>query len=107
MQRPLAAVVLLGLTAACGPTRSTAYLLDADVEIQAAKTAGADKAAPYEYTSANLYLLKAREEVGYSDFETALDFAEKAAKFAKEARAKAMDARNKQQGGNAPVSPAP
>ncbi len=93
---------LLGLQAACGPTRSTSYLLDADVQIQAAKTAGADKTAPYEWTAANLYLQKAREEVGYSDYETALDFAEKAARFATEARAKAMAAR--QQGSSSPTS---
>ena len=89
----LLAAVLIASSAAvtgCGPVQSTAYLLDAEVAIQSAKTAGADKYAPYEYTSATLYIHKAREEVGYSDFEVAVDFAQKAAKYANEAREKAM-----------------
>ncbi len=87
----LVAVFLLGnLLAGCGPVRSTAYLLDAEVQIEAARTAGAEKYAPYEWTAANLYIHKAREEVGYSDFEIALDFAQKASRFATEARTQAM-----------------
>ena len=80
------------LLAGCGPVQSTAYLLDADVQIQAARTAGAERYAPYEWTSANLYLRKAREEVGYSDFQAGVDFAEKASKFANEAREKSLAA---------------
>jgi hypothetical protein len=95
MTRVLAAVSLLcvfGLGAGCGPVRSTAFLLDADINIQAAKTAGAERYSPYEWTSANLYLKKAREEVGYSDFETAVTFAQKASEFANKARENAMAA---------------
>ena len=85
---PLCLVVAL----ACGPVQSTAYLLDAEVQIEAARTAGAEKYAPYEWTAANLYIHKAREEVGFSDFEVALDFAQKASRFANEAKEKAMSA---------------
>lgn len=81
---------LVGLAAACGPVQSTAYLIDADVQLEAARTAQADKFAPYEWTSANLYIHKAREEVGYSDFEQAVTYAQKAAKFASAARDMAM-----------------
>ncbi len=87
--RLLALTSLLGFTA-CGPVQSTAYLIDADVQLEAARTAQADKLAPYEWTSANLYLHKAREEVGYSDFEQAVTYAQKAAKFAASARDVAM-----------------
>ncbi|MBF5042685.1 DUF4398 domain-containing protein [Aggregicoccus sp. 17bor-14] len=80
------------LLAGCGPVQSTAYLLDADVQIQAARTANAERYAPYEWTAANLYLRKAREEVGYSDFQAGVDFAEKASKFANEAREKSLAA---------------
>src|SRR4051812_15057396 len=83
------ALVLAGL-AGCGPVQSTAYLIDADVQLEAARTAQADKLAPYEWTSANLYLHKAREEVGYSDFEQAVTYAQKASKFALAARENAM-----------------
>lgn len=92
MKRVLAVGCLLAVVAGCGPVQSTAYLLDAEVQIQAARTAGAEKYAPYEWTSANLYLHKAREEVGYSDFQAGVDFAEKAARFATQARQKSQAA---------------
>jgi hypothetical protein len=43
-------------------------------------------AAPYEYYSAVEYLHKAREEVGYSDYEAAVDYAREARSFARSAR---------------------
>ena len=86
-------VLVLALSSsACGPVRSTAYLLDAEVQLEAARTAGAEKYAPYEWTAARLYLHKAREEVGYSDFEVAVDFAQKASRFANEAKSRALSA---------------
>lgn len=85
---------LLAALTACGPVQSTAFLLDAEVQIEAARTAQADKLAPYEWTLANLYIHKAREEVGYSDFEAAVDFARKASLNANEARKVAMGVEN-------------
>lgn len=82
-----------GLAAGCGPTQSTALIMDADVLLQAATTADAEKLAPFEWTEAREYLHKAREEQGYADYETAIDFAEKAKKRAGEAKAKAMAAK--------------
>src|SRR5690242_10409136 len=90
MKRLLALVAAAGALAGCGPVKSTSHLLDAEVQIQAARTAGAEKLAPYEWTAANLYIRKAREEVSYSDYQAGVDFAEKAARFAAEARTKAM-----------------
>ncbi len=90
MKRLLALVAAAGALAGCGPVKSTSNLLDAEVQIQAARTAGAERLAPYEWTAANLYIRKAREEVGYSDYQAGVDFAEKAARYAAEARAKAM-----------------
>lgn len=95
---------LLGAAAGCGPVQSTAYLLDADVQLQAARTAGAEKLAPYEYTAASLYLHKAREEVGYSDFEAAVDYSQKASRHANEARSRALAATRNEE---PPVSPSP
>lgn len=66
--------------------------MDADVQMEAARTAGADKYAPYEFTAAKLYLHKAREEVGFSDYEIAVELAKKATKYASEARDKATAA---------------
>jgi hypothetical protein len=42
--------------------------------------------APYEYYSAVEYLKKAREEVSYSDYEAAMDFATEALTSARSAR---------------------
>ncbi len=74
----------------CGPWQSTAYLMDAETMLEAARTAQADKLAPYEWTAANLYLHKSKEEAGYSDFEQAVDFAKKAVDFATRARDNAL-----------------
>lgn len=103
MKRLLVLVAAAGALAGCGPVKSTSHLLDAEVQIQAARTAGAEKLAPFEWTAANLYIRKAREEVGYSDFQAGVDFAEKAARYAAEARTRAMATAN----GEEAVSPSP
>lgn len=58
--------------------------------LEAARTAQAEKLSPYEWTSANLYLHKSKEEVGYADFEQAVDYAKKAVEFATRARDSAV-----------------
>jgi hypothetical protein len=89
MKRLLVALCAL---AGCGPIQSTAYLVDAEVQLEAARTAQAERYAPYEWTAANLYYRKAKEEVGYSDFEQAVDYAQKALKYASAAAINAMKA---------------
>lgn len=100
---PVAAVAALGLLvgAACGPVQSTAFQLDAETMLEAARTAQADRYAPYEWTAARLYLAKSREEVGYSEYETAVDYARKAVDFATKARDGAQKAARK------PAAPPP
>jgi len=90
-------LALLGLTllAGCGPVQSTSALIDADVEIEGARSAGAQAAAPYEITTAEAYLKKARELAGYSQYENAAVFAGKARDFATEARVKSLAASNR------------
>ena len=102
--RPLLAlaVVALSALAGCGPTQSTALIMEADVELEAARTADGNKYAPYEFTAAEAYLHKAREEQGYSDYEVSIDFGTKAVKFAKEAKQKAMASKSE---GIAPTLP--
>ena len=102
----LAALFGLGLTA-CGPTQSTALIMDGDVQVEAARMADAPKLAPYEYTAAEAYLHKAREEQGYSDFEISIDFGRKAVKFATEAKKKAMAAKAEGALPNVPTLPPP
>jgi hypothetical protein len=98
--RHVLALLALAAAAGCGPIQSTPALIEADVEVEAARSAGAPTAAPYEFTSAEAYLRKAREEAGYAQYQATTDFALKARDLAKEAREKALNASNR-----APESP--
>jgi hypothetical protein len=99
--RWLAGVVALLALMGCGPVQSTGLLMDAEVMLEAARTAQAERLAPYEWTAAQLYLHKSREEVGFSEFEQAVEYAKKAVDFATRARDAA--ARGGRRAGPAPV----
>jgi hypothetical protein len=75
-------VLLVG----CGPVQSQTLIIDAAAEIAAAKTAQAEDHAPFEYTAAEAYLHKAREEQSYADYEIAVDYARKSRACARVAR---------------------
>jgi len=95
--RLVLAVLALATLAACGPIQSTAALIDADVEIEAARAAGAAQSSPYEFTGAEAYIRKAREVSGHAQYEIAARFASRAVELAKEARKNAAAASNKAQ----------
>jgi outer membrane biogenesis lipoprotein LolB len=95
--RLVLAFLALATLAACGPIRSTAALIDADVEIEAARAAGAAQTSTYEFTGAEAYLKKAREVSGRAEYEAATRFAAKSLALAKEARKNAVAASNKAQ----------
>lgn len=89
-------VVVLGLSAVltgtgCGPIISTYLIVSAQADLEGAKAAEAEKYAVYEYTAADQYLHKAREEQGYADFGPSIDFAYKAQDLAAKALARAQD----------------
>ena len=96
--RLVLASLALATLAACGPIQSTAALIDADVAVQAARSAGAAQTSPYEYTSAEAYLHKARECSGRSQYETATRLANKATALAQEARKNAAASGNRDRG---------
>lgn len=98
MKRTFACVLVLGALAGCGPVQSTAFLIDSQVQLEAARTAGAPKYAPYAWTAANLYLHEARVEVGYSNYDVALGYAQKASKFAREAKQESIARANAEAG---------
>jgi len=91
------AVVALAVVAGCGPIQSTASLIDADVEVEAARAAGAAASSTYEFTAAEAYLHKAREVAGRAQYEASTEFASKARDLAKEARKNAAAASNRPQ----------
>lgn len=95
----------LGLSLAfltgCGPSISTYLIVSAQAELDGAKAADAQKYAIYEYTAAEEYLQKAREEQGYADFGPAIDYAYKAQELAKKATERAEKEKTKLRGPDA------
>ncbi len=88
--RRIALLAALTALAGCGPTFSTSLIMDADVQLEAARAADGARLAPYEYTLAESYLHKAREEQGYADYDVCIRFAKKALENAKLAKEKAI-----------------
>lgn len=89
--RPLL-LALAATLAGCAPVHSNLNLVDAEVALEGARAAGGQKIAPYEYTVAEAYLRKAREELGYAQYGAAAELAERARGFAEQARQKAAEA---------------
>ncbi len=89
----VAAVSLLALVSlsGCGPIE---YINQVGVKaasaVSAAKLAQADRYAPYEFTAAEEYLHKAREEAGYAEYQDAIEFGRRAEDFANKGRAIAV-----------------
>jgi hypothetical protein len=86
-------LLALGGSGCVAPIMTMVDLSDAEAEIAAAKSADASKWAPYEYTSAILYLHQAKDRMGYSGsyYQTAYEYAQKAADFGKQAKEKALN----------------
>jgi hypothetical protein len=83
----------LGLApvAGCGPIEYISQVGNrAASAVSAAKLAQADRYAPYEYTAAEEYLHKAREEAGHSEYQDAIEFGRKSEDYANRARAIAV-----------------
>lgn len=74
------------LLSGCGPIQSTSLIVDAQAELAAARTVEAATHAPFEFTAAEVYLDKAKEEQSYAEFEVAVRFAQKALSCARVAR---------------------
>lgn len=91
---PLFLFILLCIAlsgAACGPVEYINQVTRrASQQLAAARESGAEKNAPYEYTSALEYLHKAREEAGYADYQAAIRFGRRAEEMAYKARQIAM-----------------
>ena len=79
------------ISTGCGPLISTYLIVSAQADLDGAKAAEAEKYAVYEYTAADQYLHKAREEQGYADFGPSIDFAYKAQDLAAKALTRAQD----------------
>ena len=83
------ALGLVVLLVGCGPLVSGTKIIQADIRLSEAETAGAKMSALYEYTIAEEYLKKSREEHAYSEFWTSRRYADYAILFSEKARTKA------------------
>lgn len=83
-------VLVLALTTGCA-IAPTARVVRAQVEIDAATGAGADRYAIYEITKAREYLHKAREELGYAEYQTATHYADAAVENGERAKTLSRD----------------
>ena len=96
----------VAMVAGCGPVQYVSQVTNrAAMEVAAARSAGADKLAPYEFTTAELYLHKAREEAGYADYQAAIRFGKRAEIMARKARRLAADAQSPSEDEGAPIDP--
>jgi hypothetical protein len=81
----------LGLCVACAGCGPIEYINQVSVKaagaVSAAKLAQADRYAPYEFTAAEEYLHKAREEAAYAEYEDAIEYGRKAEELADKGRA--------------------
>jgi hypothetical protein len=86
------ATVLVLAAAGCGPVQYISTVTKtAASEVAGARSANAEKYAPYEYTAAVEYLHKAREEEGYADHQAAVRFGRLAAEHAAKAKKIAIE----------------
>lgn len=100
----LCLVVLLGLCAGCGPVEYINQVTRrASSSVAAAKAAGADKTALYEYTLAVLYLRQARVEAGHAHYQVAVNYGRLAERKGNDARALAQERATGGEGDGVPV----
>lgn len=95
------AVLLASLLAplvGCTAAKATYQLVTAEQALQRATDHGAPELAVYEYTMANRYLEKAREEAGYADYRVSVELSNKSAEWSDKAIISI-----EQRGSNAPL----
>jgi hypothetical protein len=87
----LATPIVAGGLGGCGPVEYINQVsFKAASALAAAKEAQADRYAPYEYTAAEAYLHKAREEAAYAQYQDSIEYGRKAEEQAHKARAIAL-----------------
>jgi hypothetical protein len=73
--RILALYAGMALATGCGPIIATSNIVQADAALEEAKMLNAQRYAPYWFHSANIYLKKARDLDGHSEYQYASEYA--------------------------------
>ena len=89
-------LISVGFFCACGPLTAHTSIAKAEIAIEAAYGVEANRYAIFEYKSAKNYLIKAKEEEGFSSFQNAINLAKKSLKYANEARARSLNVKEEQ-----------
>lgn len=79
--RRLVPIALLVVLAGCTAAKASIQIVNAEQSLTRAETQGAPDIAAYEFTMAKLYLEKAQEEAGYSEFRIADALARQSAEW--------------------------
>lgn len=83
-----ALVPIVASVSGCGPVEYINQVGNkAASAVSAAKLAQSERYAPYEYTAAEEYLHKAREEAGHAEYGDAIEYGRRAEELANQARA--------------------
>jgi hypothetical protein len=100
-------ILALAPLTACGPVEYISQVGNrASSAVSSAKLAQADRYAPYEYTAAEEYLHKAREEAGYAEYQDAIEYGRRSEELANRARAIAVAKLAEQASKSSRVTPA-
>ena len=84
-------LLLAGALPSCTAARSTYHLAKAEQAVYLAREAEAPDRVVYEWTMADEFIRKAREEWGYSDYGPAEDYSKKATEWAGKAEERARE----------------
>ena len=84
---PLSVALVISCAIGCGPIEYLDISTKAGAALAAAKRVDGERLAPYEFTAADEYLRKAREEAGYSQYQVSIEFGRRAEALAMRARA--------------------
>jgi len=104
---PTVAVLAVAPLLGCGPVEYISQVGNkAASAVSSAKLAQADRYAPYEYTAAEEYLHKAREEAGYAEYQDAIEFGRRSEDLANRARAIAVSKQAEAASKSSRVTPA-
>lgn len=85
MRTRISAAALLLALAGCAPIGAHSVIREAETALVRARAAGAERFAPYQTASAELYLEKAREEQGRAQYGAAKDLARQSVDFSRQA----------------------
>jgi len=85
---------MIGFMLGCGPIQANSAISEGRNALEIAKATGAEELAPYPYHLAEAYLVMAKTKRGFSEFEIAKEYGERAQANAEKATEESRKRRN-------------